>query len=315
MGDALIAGVTTRRARAGYPRAVLSSPNWRASGISLIECLITNGLAVALISSLWGASADLIATVRDAALRSDQDMRARQVFQFVTRQLARAVPPPEWALDRQDGVGPGWSAPGAPCASPEGMSEYLGWGGVAVVALATLDCLPGNAEGTGIYIEQILPCPDFCGEGPGLMVYRDNCGNPSGADEPTRAWQVLWRSTMTRPTGACESAYWGRLERLLLSHRLARDSAESAPTLRLYLLSPESGYEWQPSETLVAGVDSWRPRLVAVSVFNPDAGPADGDRSEALSLSVSIGSGDPSAQVPELVAARLLTLQRPAPRG
>jgi len=71
-------------------------PNHCPGGFSLIACLIANGLALALVASLFSASADLLVAVRESSLRSDQVLRARQFFLFVSEALSSAKIPEQW---------------------------------------------------------------------------------------------------------------------------------------------------------------------------------------------------------------------------
>ena len=132
---------------ARYRYGVLMPPNHCPGGFSLIACLIANGLALALVASLFSASADLLVAVRESSLRSDQVLRARQFFLFVSEALSSAKIPEHWVpADVSTSSSAVWPLPRPPCESPAGALKYKELGGVSVVNPDELDCLSGGGR-------------------------------------------------------------------------------------------------------------------------------------------------------------------------
>ena len=71
----------------------------RLSGLSLIECLVVNALALVLLSILLATSADMISAAQKAGDRSEQAIRARQVFDFLDSLVRTAQLPDTWTTD------------------------------------------------------------------------------------------------------------------------------------------------------------------------------------------------------------------------
>ena len=82
------------------------------SGFSMVACLIANTLALSMLSTLFAASVELVATIHIAGERMDQGIRLRQVTRYLDSVLAMAQMPREWRQPR--GVCPAPSASGLP---------------------------------------------------------------------------------------------------------------------------------------------------------------------------------------------------------
>ncbi len=68
----------------------------RLSGFSLIECLMVNALALALLSILLVTGAGMISTAQKAGDRSEQPIRARQVSHFLDLLVKTVQLPDTW---------------------------------------------------------------------------------------------------------------------------------------------------------------------------------------------------------------------------
>ncbi len=95
------------------------------------------------------------------------------------------------------------------------------WGGFSTADLAKLSCLPGVDTGAGLYFERVLPCPEQFGKGSGYQIVSTQCHLRDGLTMEGNQWQVTWQKTMTCPHRCLEGAAWGRVERIVLSHRSA----------------------------------------------------------------------------------------------
>ena len=162
---------------------------------------------------------------------------------------------------------PQWRAPSAPCSLPESLGGVGEWGGVSVIRLDEAPCLPGKAQGSGLYIETIYPCPDACEPGAGYALAPDDCTVSTTDDGamPVR-WRAQWQQSLTSLEGCPPGTPWARLERIVLSHRSTGPAGRSNQ-LREQRLAGETGTRWTPGEVLVSDVVAWR--LVMLSVY-PD---------------------------------------------
>jgi len=297
------------------------SPTWgelatSVSGFSIVACLIANTLALSMLSALFAASADLVATMHFAGERMDQGIRLRQVNRYLDSVLAMAHMPEEWRQPKAASPAPTqWRAPSAPCSLPESLGGVGEWGGVSVIRLADAPCLPGKAQGSGLYIETIYPCPDACEPGAGYALAPDDCAVSTTDDGamPVR-WRAQWQQSLTSLEGCPPGTPWARLERIVLSHR-SSGPAGSSNQLREQRLAGETGTRWTPGEVLVSDVVAWR--LVMLSVypdkemtvlakqpqFNAANAPPPAVQYPQLSFAVAPAAG--SSQ-PELAAVRLL---------
>jgi len=292
--------------RAGCKRVVFKPQNHCPGGFSLIECLIANGLALALVASLFSASADLLVAVRESSLRSDQVLRAKQFFLFVSEALSSAKVPEQWVpADAATSFFEVWALPRPPCDSPAGALKHNELGGVSVVNPEELDCLSGGEGGQALYIEQVLPCPGSCGEGPGWVVYPRHCGTLFTKEALLIEWEIEWQPHMEQPRHCEKAAPWGRLQRLLLSGADGR-GVDRVPTLRLRWVSGKADYHWQPPESLVNGVEAWHAYLLPRVEEGQSAADAQASGFAALSLSLDLGSADAEQTAPSASVSRLL---------
>ena len=286
------------------------------SGFSIVACLIANTLALSMLSALFAASAELVATTYFSGERMDQGIRLRQVNRYLDSVLAMAQMPREWRQPKAaSSAPPQWRVPSAPCSLPESLGGVGEWGGVSVIRLADAPCLPGKAQGSGLYIETIYPCPDACEPGAGYALAPDDCTVSTTDDGamPVR-WRAQWQQSLTSLEGCPPGTSWARLERIVLSHR-SSGPAGSSNQLREQRLAGETGTRWTPGEVLVSDVVAWR--LVMLSVypdkemtvlakqpqFNAANAPPPAVQYPQLSFAVAPAAG--SSQ-PELAAVRLL---------
>ena len=286
------------------------------SGFSIVACLIANTLALSMLSALFAASAELVATTYFSGERMDQGIRLRQVNRYLDSVLAMAQMPREWRQPKAaSSAPPQWRVPSAPCSLPESLGGVGEWGGVSVIRLADAPCLPGKAQGSGLYIETIYPCPDACEPGAGYALAPDDCAVSTTDDGamPVR-WRAQWQQSLRSLEGCPPGTPWARLERIVLSHR-SSGPAGSSNQLREQRLAGETGTRWTPGEVLVSDVVAWR--LVMLSVypdkemtvlakqpqFNAANAPPPAVQYPQLSFAVAPAAG--SSQ-PELAAVRLL---------
>ena len=237
-----------------------TSPRRGGVGFSLVECLIANGLLLIMISALVSASVDVVVAARFSAERSDQTLRLRQLRHYLDMTLATARMPPQWLSYQVTGPAPvSWQTPAAPCESPASVAPLEQWGGADLIDLDDVACVPGVSTGQGLYVERILACPMHCEPGPGYRVAPVQChveqtdGAVSGGP-----WRVDWQRDLSPPEGCPEGTAWGRLERLIISHRAASHSGSSVSELRIQSLTQGPAYGWGSAETLVAGITGWQ---------------------------------------------------------
>jgi hypothetical protein len=286
----------------------------------LIECLVVNALALTLLSILLVTSAEAISAARKAGDRSEQAIRARQVFDFLDSLVKTAKLPETWT------AGDVSKEPEAvqyslmdPCEAIETGVPQAYWGGVAIVEVATTPCLSSADIGVGLYFERVLPCPEQCGEGAGYQIVSTQCHLRPGQASEGHQWQVSWQQTMERPHQCLEGAAWGRVERIVLSHRNAEESIERVGVLRLQQIAQSLGttYRWSQPETMVLGIDAWQ-----LSDLNRVSDQMRGremrlttERSHAVRVKVIIGPPHYQAMLPGLAIERLLISGRLPERG
>ena len=233
----------------------------RLLGFSLIECLVVNALALGLMSILLVTSADVISAAQKSGNRSEQAIRARQVFDFLESLTKTAQLPDAWTAgdipNEREAVQYSLINP---CEGFETVVPQPLWGGLAIVDLATLSCLRSVEPGLGLYFERVLPCPEHCGNGAGYQIVSTQCHLGNGQASEGHRWQVSWQQTMERPHRCLEDAVWGRVERIVLSHRSAEQSIEGVAVLRLQQIVQglDATYRWSQPETIVLGVDVWQ---------------------------------------------------------
>ena len=113
----------------GRAHRMQESPPWgelaaSESGFSIVACLIANTLALSMLSALFAASAELVATTYFSGERMDQGIRLRQVNRYLDSVLAMAQMPREWRQPKAaSSAPPQWRAPSAPCSLPESLTE------------------------------------------------------------------------------------------------------------------------------------------------------------------------------------------------
>lgn len=237
-----------------------TSPRLGGVGFSLVECLIANALILVMISALISASVDVAVAARLSAERSDQSLRLRQLRRYLDATLATARMPPQWLSYQITGPAPlPWQTPAAPCESPASVSPREQWGGADLIDLGDVACVPSVSTGQGLYVERILRCPMHCEPGPGYRVAPVKC-HVEQADGAISGglWRVDWQPNLSPPEGCPEGAAWGRLERLIISHRAASHSGSTVSELRIQSLTQGPEYGWGSAETLVAGITDWQ---------------------------------------------------------
>lgn len=284
------------------------------SGFSLVDCLISNALALALVSLLSSASADIIATVKLAAERGDQSLRLRQVNRFLDIALLTAKMPARWTAQA---VSPNqWQRPSDPCVSPALGGIRSQWGGVAIIDLSETPCLPGTATGHGLYVERVHPCPQGCQERSGYRIKPADCQTAPRSEAPTPVqWQADWQKVLSHPAGCPESTPWGRVDRLLLSYRSASAAPGGQSELRVQSLLSGQAFGWTAAETLVAGIEDWRVSqveipLVPVSpptgVFDVPSVRVDKPSGHLLQMVLSVAPTHSPHRLASLTSSRLL---------
>ncbi len=192
------------------------------------------------------------------------------------------------------------------------------WGGFRVVEFAKLPCLPGADTGVGLYVERVLPCPEECGQGAGYQIVSTQCHLRHGQTIEEFQWQVSWEQNMERPHRCLEGAAWGRVERIVLSHRSAEDSIEGVAVLRLQQIAQglEATYRWSQPETMVLGIDAWQ--LSDLNRFSDLTGTEarlTSGSSHAVRVKVIIGPPRSETALPGLAIERLLVSARRPARG
>ena len=291
----------------------------RLSGLSLIECLVVNALALVLLSILLATSADMISAAQKAGDRSEQAIRARQVFDFLDSLVRTAQLPDTWTTDdiTSEGEAVQYSLMD-PCQEFGTVATQPHWGGFGIVELANLSCLPGAETGVGLYVERVLPCPEECGAGAGYQIVSTQCHLRRGQTIEELQWQVSWEKNMERPYRCLEGAAWGRVERIVLSHRSAEDSLEGVAVLRLQQIAQglEATYRWSQPETMVLGIDAWQ--LSDLNRFSDLTGEEvrlTSGRSHAVRVKAIIGPPRSETALPGLAIERLLVSARRPTRG
>ena len=291
----------------------------RPSGFSLIECLVVNALALVLLSILLVSSADMISAAQKAGDRSEQAVRARQVFDFLDSLVKTAQLPATWTANgiTSEGEAVQYSLMD-PCKEFGTVVTQPHWGGFGIVELAKLSCLPGADTGVGLYVERVLPCPEECGEGAGYQIVSTRCHLRHGQTIEEFQWQVSWEKNMERPHRCLDGAAWGRVERIVLSHRSAEDSIEGVAVLRLQQIAQglEATYRWSQPETMVLGIDAWQ--LSDLNRFSDLTGKEarlTSGRAHAVRVKVIIGPPRSETRLPGLAIERLLISARRPARG
>ena len=228
------------------------------AGFSLAECLIANALVLAMVSALAITSASAIGAVKRVAARSDQTLQLGQIHRFLDAAIAYARMPQAWvAGETESKAEAAWPVPADPCQPPDVAGPLHSWGGLTIIELSETPCLPGSATGKALYLELIHPCLTACDEpsGYGLRPAECHMGDGGGV-VPTGPWQVDWQDSLAGVAHCTEGAVWGRLERMVLSHRDVAGGA-GAPELRLHALAQGPLYRWTQAEVLVSGVGEW----------------------------------------------------------
>ena len=234
-------------------------------GFSLVECLIANALVLAMVVALAVTSAAAISAVQRAAARSDQSLRLGQIDQFLGTAMSHARMPQGWIGDDSEPKAViEWSAPTDPCQPPDAAGPLNSWGGLDIIELNNAPCLPGLAPGKALYLEMIHPCFAACDDSAGYRLRPTECEvGESGVPVPTGPWRVDWQEAMVGIADCTEGAVWGRLERMVLSHRDVA-GANGAPELRLHVLARGSIYQWTQAEVLVSGIREWQTQRLEV---------------------------------------------------
>jgi hypothetical protein len=291
----------------------------RLSGFSLIECLVVNALALGLLSILLVTSADMISAAQKAGDQSEQAIRARQVFDFLESLVKTAQLPDTWTAGNlsTDKETSQYSLMD-PCEGFAAAVPQPHWGGIAIVDLGELPCLTRADPGVGLYFERVVPCPEQCGAGAGYLIVSTQCHLRDGEMSEGHQWWVSWQQTMERPQGCLDGAAWGRVERIVLSHRSAEKSVEGVAVLRLQQITQGSGatYRWSQPETMVLGIDAWQ--LSDLNRFSDLTGKERRlapEHSHAVRVKVIIGPTHSQTALPSLAIERLLISGRLPPRG
>ena len=297
------------------------SPTWgelatSVSGFSIVACLIANTLALSMLSALFAASAELVATTHVAGERMDQGIRLRKVNRYLDSVLSMAQMPREWRQPKAaSSAPPQWREPSDPCFLPESSGGRGEWGGVNIIRLDDAPCLPGKAQGLGLYIETIYPCPDACERGAGYALAPEDCIVSMTDDGATIArWRAQWQQSLTSLEGCPPGTPWARLERLVLSHRSTGPSGGS-DQLRAQRLAGKTGTRWTPGEVLVGDVVGWRLAMLSLYPRHDETVLVAGPQFEAADvtpaavqypqLSFTVAPSANSSQ-PEMTAVRLL---------
>ena len=291
----------------------------RLSGFSLIECLVVNALALGLLSILLVTSADMTSAAQKAGDRSEQAIRARQVFDFLESLAKTAQLPDTWTAGNiSTDIERVQSSLMGPCEGFEGAVPQPHWGGIAIVDLGELPCLTRADTGVGLYFERILPCPEQCGEGAGYLIVSTQCHLRDGEMSEGHQWWVSWQQTMERPHRCLDGAAWGRVERIVISHRSAEKSVEGIAVLRLQQIAQglDATYRWSQPETMVLGIDAWQ--LSGLNRFSDLTGKERRlapEHSHAVRVKVIIGPPRAQTALPGLAIERLLISGQLPARG
>ena len=261
----------------------------------------------------------MISAAQKAGDRSEQAVRARQVFDFLDSLVKTAQLPDTWTANgiTSEGEAVQYSLMD-PCKEFGTVVTQPHWGGFGIVELANLSCLPGADTGVGLYVERVLPCPEECGEGAGYQIVSTRCHLRHGQTIEEFQWQVSWEKNMERPHRCLDGAAWGRVERIVLSHRSAEDSIEGVAVLRLQQIAQglEATYRWSQPETMVLGIDAWQ--LSDLNRFSDLTGKEarlTSGRAHAVRVKVIIGPPRSETRLPGLAIERLLISARRPARG
>lgn len=289
-------------------------------GFSLVECLIANALILVMISALISASLDVVVTTQLGAERSDQSLRLRQLRHYLDATVATARMPLEWSSQQSTATREQpWQTPAPPCESPSVVPAREQWGGVGLIDLDEVPCVPGTSTGQGLYVERVLPCPMHCELGPGYRVVPAQC-HVERLDEAASGslWRVDWQQHLSPPENCPEGTTWGRIERLIISHRAASNSGGAAAELRIQSLIQGPDYGWGSAETLVAGLADWQVNRIngslALSADSLEIEKTHSSLDESvtsyLQLGFSVISLDRQFSAPPLHASQLLAPRR-----
>ena len=280
---------------------------------------MVNALALGLLSILLVTSADMTSAAQKAGDRSEQAIRARQVFDFLESLAKTAQLPDTWtagniSTDKEMVQ----SSLMGPCEGFEGAVPQPHWGGIAIVDLGELPCLTRADTGVGLYFERILPCPEQCGEGAGYLIVSTQCHLRDGEMSEGHQWWVSWQQTMERPHRCLDGAAWGRVERIVISHRSAEKSVEGIAVLRLQQIAQglDATYRWSQPETMVLGIDAWQ--LSGLNRFSDLTGKERRlapEHSHAVRVKVIIGPPRAQTALPGLAIERLLISGQLPARG
>ena len=287
------------------------------AGFSLVECLIANALLLAMVGALAITSASAIGAVQRVAARSDQTLQLGQIHRFLDAAMTYARMPQAWvASDTESKAEAAWPVPADPCQPPDVAGPLHGWGGFTIIELSEAPCLPGSATGKALYLELIHPCLADCGEPSGYRLWPAECHMGDGGEVvPTGPWRVNWQDSLVGAAHCTEGAMWGRLERMVLSHRDVAGGA-GAPELRLHALAQGPLYRWTQAEVLVSGVGEWDlqflevpiktlegPAVLVEEVFTE---PIQTSPSSVIQLVVSVEPSISGVDLPPMRSARLL---------
>jgi len=287
------------------------------AGFSLVECLIVNALVLAMVSALAVTSASAISAVQRVAARSDQALQLGQIHRFLDAAMTYARMPQAWvASDTESKAETAWPVPADPCQPPDVAGPLHGGGGFTIIELSEAPCLPGSATGKALYLELIHPCHTDCDESSGYRLWPAECHmSETGREVPTGPWRVDWQDSLVGAVHCTVGAVWGRLERMVLSHRPVSGGA-GAPELRLHALAQGPLYRWTQAEVLVSGVGECDlqflevpiktvegPAVLAEGIFTE---PIQTSPSSVIQLVVSVEPSLSRVDLPPMRSVRLL---------
>lgn len=287
------------------------------SGFSLVECLIANALALAMVGALAVTSANAISAVQRVAARSDQSLQLGQIHRFLDAALIHARMPTAWVGDDTESKAEtAWGVPGNPCQPPDAVGPLHSWGGVTIIELSEVPCLPGSTTGKALYLEMIHPCLTACDKSAGYLLRPTQCHvSDDDLAVPAGPWRVDWQDSVAGIANCTEGAVWGWLERWILIHRNVAGAAGS-PELRLHALAQGPIYRWTQAEVLVSGVDEWDLQFVDVPiktaedltrwVYEASMEPLQTPWSSVIQLIVSVESSISRVDLPAMRSVRLL---------
>ena len=257
-------------------------------GMSLVECLVASALALSLLTGIAVIAAELITTTQAVERRSDQVMRAGQLFAFLEQMLTTAGLPSQWPQPA-----PASSPHGAtgvdPCTPPSVRGVSTTWGGIWIVDLATLDCLHLNDGGQGLYIERVESCGDVCPQQALLPLV---CAQHQEALSSHTGWVIGEWDGGLADRECLEQFGWGTLTRTLIYHRPRVATRERRSDLAMRQAFPEKGDQWGTAEALIEGVTMWElgyAQLAGVSAATEMA------RTPVVTVSVGAARGETAA--------------------